>query len=44
MMKTVARRLFSSGHFAKGRLSLNKLREKATVDEQIDLVNIVFPD
>jgi len=32
-MKSLTRRVFSTGHFAKGRLSLSKLKDKATVDE-----------
>jgi glutamine synthetase len=28
----------------KGRLTLAKLKDKALIDEQIDQVNLVFPD
>ena len=35
-------RSFSS--FSKGRLALSKLRDKATIDDEISHVNLVFPD
>jgi len=43
MNTTINRRLFAS-NFQKGRLTLAKLRDKATIDESIDQVNLVFPD
>lgn len=38
------RRFSSSSQFQKGRLTLTKLRDKATIDETIEQVNLVFPD
>lgn len=41
----IMKRLFSTtAHFQKGRLTLAKLRDKATIDQLIDQVNLVFPD
>lgn len=35
---------YSQAQFHKGKLSLTKLRDKATIDETIESVNLVFPD
>ena len=42
-MKMKGIRNFSSA-FSKGRLTLSKLRDKATIDDEISHVNLVFPD
>jgi len=41
-LTSLLRRSFS--HFQKGKLTLSKLRDKATIDEQIDHISLVFPD
>ena len=38
------RSISSSWTFQRGSLSLKKLKDKATIDETIDQVNLVFPD
>lgn len=42
----LSRRQFttSTWTFQKGKLSLQKLKDKTTIDETIDQVNVVFPD
>lgn len=41
---SILKRTFTTLHFGKGKLTLQKLKDKATIDEQIDSINLVFPD
>jgi hypothetical protein len=51
-LTTASKRLFNSAvapanstwALQKGRLSLDKLRDKALIDEAIESVNVVYPD
>jgi hypothetical protein len=52
LLTTTSKRLFNSAvapatstwALQKGRLSLEKLRDKALIDESIESVNVVYPD
>ena len=36
--------IVSNWTFQKGKLNMKKLKDKATIDESIDQVNVIFPD
>jgi hypothetical protein len=52
LLTSTSKRLFNSAvtpaastwALQKGRLSLEKLRDKALIDESIESVNVVYPD